>query len=77
MCTLDDLIVFANVSGNHNPMHLADHDGDGDGIPEALCPGMFVGSLISAVLGNVLPGAGTLYRSQQFDFLGRASAGTN
>ncbi|MEC7298964.1 MAG: bifunctional enoyl-CoA hydratase/phosphate acetyltransferase [Pseudomonadota bacterium] len=75
LCTLDDLIVFANVSGNHNPMHLADHDGDGDGIPEALCPGMFVGSLISAVLGNVLPGAGTLYRSQQFDFLGRASAG--
>lgn len=75
LCTLDDLIVFANVSGNHNPMHLHDHDGDGDGVAEAICPGMFIGSLVSAVLGNVLPGAGTLYRSQHFDFVGRANAG--
>jgi phosphate butyryltransferase len=75
LCTVDDLIVFANVSGNHNPMHLHDQDGDGDGSPEAICPGMFVGSLISAVLGNVLPGAGTLYRRQSLEFLGRAHAG--
>ncbi|WP_136634815.1 bifunctional enoyl-CoA hydratase/phosphate acetyltransferase [Pseudooceanicola onchidii] len=75
LCTADDLIVFANVSGNHNPMHLHDEDGDGDGATEAICPGMFVGSLVSAVLGNVLPGAGTLYRSQSFEFLDRAHAG--
>jgi phosphate butyryltransferase len=75
LCTADDLIVFANVSGNHNPMHLHDEDGDGDGVREAICPGMFVGSLVSAVLGNVLPGAGTLYRSQSFEFLNRAHAG--
>jgi phosphate butyryltransferase len=75
LCTADDLIVFANVSGNHNPMHLHDEDGDGDGENEAICPGMYVGSLVSAVLGNVLPGAGTLYRSQQFQFLDRAHAG--
>lgn len=75
LCTTDDLIVFANVSGNHNPMHLHDQDGDGDGVPEAICPGMFVGALVSAVLGNVLPGAGTLYRRQSFDFVGRAHAG--
>lgn len=75
LCTADDLIVFANVSGNHNPMHLHDEDGDGDGVAEAICPGMFVGSLVTAVLGNVLPGAGTLYRSQSFDFMGRAHAG--
>ena len=36
LCTTDDLIVFANVSGNHNPMHLHDKDGDGDGVDEAL-----------------------------------------
>ncbi len=75
LCTQDDLIAFANVSGNHNPMHLYDHDGDGDGQNEAIAPGMFIGSLISAVLGNVLPGAGTLYRSQHCDFVGRAHAG--
>ena len=75
LCTQDDLIAFANVSGNHNPLHLHDYDGDGDGLHEAVAPGMFLGSLISAVLGNVLPGAGTRYRSQQFTFHERAHAG--
>ncbi|WP_323784739.1 bifunctional enoyl-CoA hydratase/phosphate acetyltransferase [Thalassovita sp.] len=75
LVTQDDLIVFANVSGNHNPMHLFDHDGDGDGQNEALAPGMFLASLISAVLGNILPGAGTLYRHQDLDFHGHAIAG--
>ncbi len=75
LCTQDDLLVFANVSGNHNPMHLFDADGDGDGVPEAVAPGLFVGALVSAVLGNVLPGAGTLYRAQSFVFHNRAHAG--
>lgn len=71
----DDFIVFANASGNHNPMHLAAYDGDGDGEKEALAPALWVGSLISAVLGNLLPGPGTLYVSQSFDFTGRVRAG--
>jgi len=75
LITQDDLIIFANVSGNHNPMHLHDLDGDGDGTPEAIAPGMFLGALISAVLGNLLPGAGTLYRSQSLEFHARAHAG--
>lgn len=75
LCTQDDLLVFANVSGNHNPMHLFDLDGDGDGQPEAFVPGMFLGSLISAVLGTLLPGAGTLYRAQSLVFHNHAHAG--
>lgn len=75
LCTQDDLIVFANVSGNHNPMHIFDADGDGDGQPEAIAPGLFVGSLISAVLGNLMPGAGTLYKAQSFVFHNHAHAG--
>jgi len=75
LCTQDDLIVFANVSGNHNPMHFHDADGDGNGVPEAVAPGMFVGALVSAVLGNLLPGAGTLFRAQSFVFHTRAHAG--
>ncbi len=75
-CTTDDLIVFANVSGNHNPMHLPNQDIDGDGKADVVvAPSMWVGSLISAVLGNVLPGPGTLYRTQTFRFHARASAG--
>ncbi|MEO0717261.1 MAG: bifunctional enoyl-CoA hydratase/phosphate acetyltransferase [Pseudomonadota bacterium] len=74
-CTPDDFYVFAHASGNLNPMHLPEEDGDGDGAPEALAPSMWVGALVSAVLGNVLPGPGTLYRAQSLRFLGRAEAG--
>lgn len=74
-CTVDDFYVFANNSGNHNPLHLANEDGDGDQVNEAVAPAMFIAALISAVLGNALPGAGTLYKSQDLNFSERAYAG--
>ena len=75
LCIADDLYIFANTSGNLNPMHLPREDGDGDGVPEAVAPGLWVGSLISAVLGNDLPGPGTIYRSQSLTFHTQAHAG--
>jgi phosphate butyryltransferase len=71
----DDLYVFAHSSGNVNPMHLPKEDGDCDGRPEAVAPSAWVAALISGVLGNQLPGPGTLYLSQDLDFIGRAHAG--
>ncbi len=71
----EDLYVFANSSGNVNPMHLPKEDGDGDGQPESVAPGMWIASLISAVLGCKLPGPGTLYHAQTLRFVGRAHAG--
>jgi phosphate butyryltransferase len=68
--TADDLFVFAHASGNINPTHLPDIDWSGDGVVDApVAPFMWVGSLISAVLGNQLPGPGTAYKSQTFRFL--------
>ncbi len=75
LISADDLYVFAAASGNHNPMHLTDSDLDGDGRNERVAQGMFVASMISAVLGTQLPGAGTLYRRQVLDFHERAHAG--
>jgi phosphotransacetylase/acyl dehydratase len=75
LLTTDDLYVFANVSGNHNPMHLTQEDADHDGRPDAVAPGMFLASLVSAVLGMKLPGPGALYRSQALTFHDRAHAG--
>ncbi|MBF9035811.1 bifunctional enoyl-CoA hydratase/phosphate acetyltransferase [Rhodobacterales bacterium HKCCE2091] len=75
LLTADDLYVFAAASGNHNPMHLPKEDGDGDGKAEAIAPGMFIASMISAVLGMHLPGPGTLYRSQNLRFGDRAHEG--
>jgi phosphate butyryltransferase len=64
LVTTDDLYGFAAVSGNVNPMNLPGMDIDGDGIDDGAAPAMFVAALISAVLGNILPGPGTLYRRQ-------------
>ena len=65
LLTADDLFGFATVSGNFNPMHLPGDQPDGKG---GVAPGMFSASLISAVLGTMLPGAGTLYLHQSLDF---------
>lgn len=75
LCRADDLYVFANASGNLNPLHLPKADGDGDGELESIAPSMWVASLISGVLGCQLPGPGTLYHQQSLRFTGRAQAG--
>jgi phosphotransacetylase/acyl dehydratase len=70
-CAANDLFLFAHVSGNSNPLNLP-HDDDAD---PSYAPAMWVGSLISAVLGTVLPGTGTLYRSQNFEWHERVQPG--
>ncbi|QGM99640.1 bifunctional enoyl-CoA hydratase/phosphate acetyltransferase [Methylocystis parvus] len=71
-CTVDDLILFAHASGNVNPLMLPAQDGAAE---EPMAPSLWVGSLISAVLGNILPGAGTLYLSQNLRFGARVHPG--
>jgi phosphotransacetylase/acyl dehydratase len=73
--TANDLYVFAHASGNTNPMHMPGMDVDKDGEVDTVVPSLWVGSLVSSVLGTILPGAGTLYRSQTFQFRGRAKLG--
>jgi phosphate butyryltransferase len=73
VCTGNDLYIFAHASGNLNPLHLP--AGDRNGPTEAVAPSMWVGALVSAVLGNILPGPGTLYRSQTFKFMDRVHVG--
>jgi phosphate butyryltransferase len=73
--TANDLVVFAHASGNTNPMHMPGTDIDGDGTVDTVAPSMWVGSLVSSVLGTVLPGSGTLYKAQNLRFHGRARIG--
>ncbi len=73
-CSVQDLILFAHVSGNLNPLMLPSENA-GEANAEPLAPSMWVGSLVSAVLGNILPGPGTLYRAQDLRFLGRVHVG--
>ncbi|NBN64668.1 bifunctional enoyl-CoA hydratase/phosphate acetyltransferase [Microvirga tunisiensis] len=76
VCTANDLYIFAHASGNTNPLHLPNTDWTGDGkIDPPFAPSMWIGALISAVLGNILPGPGTVYRSQSFTFHNRVILG--
>ena len=75
VCTENDLFIFANASGNLNPLSLPDRDGDGDPSTPPLAPSMWVGALVSHVIGNLLPGPGSLYRAQSFTFGDRVYVG--
>jgi len=75
VCTGNDLYIFAYASGNLNPLHRPEPKPGNNGATEAIAPSMWVGALVSAVLGNILPGPGTLYHSQSFRFIGRAHVG--
>ena len=70
-----DFYVFAQASGNTNPLNMPGTDINGDGHSDAVAPSLWLGSLVSAVLGCILPGSGTLYRGQSFRFCERVHIG--
>ncbi len=64
-----DIELFAEVSTDHNPVHL-DDDYARDTIFEGrIAHGMLTAGLISAVIGEQLPGHGTVYLGQTLKFL--------
>lgn len=67
---VDDALVraFADVSGDHNPVHLDDAYAATTVFGRRIAHGMIVGSFISAVLANELPGPGTVYLGQTMQF---------
>lgn len=75
LCRNEDLIVFSHASGSLNPLHLPDRNLEGDGHIEAVAPGAWIAALIAGVVGNQLPGPGTVFRSQNLRFLGQAKVG--
>ena len=66
--TADDLSLFAIVSGNINPRHLDDDFARESNAPGPIAPSLWGATVISAVLGNELPGPGTAYKSQDLHF---------
>jgi 3-hydroxybutyryl-CoA dehydratase len=64
-----DIELFAEVSTDRNPVHL-DDDYARDTIFEGrIAHGMLTAGLISAVIGEQLPGHGTVYLGQSLKFL--------
>ena len=64
-----DIEQFAEISTDHNPVHL-DEEYARDTIFEGrIAHGMLTAGLVSAVIGEQLPGHGTIYMSQNLKFL--------
>ena len=63
-----DIVLFAAVTGDTNPMHLNADYAKGSIFGERIAHGMLAAGLITKVLGTQLPGPGTIYLSQTLKF---------
>ena len=63
-----DVEQFAEMSGDKNPIHLNDKAAALSVFKKRVVHGMLTASLISGVLGSVMPGEGTIYLEQDLQF---------
>jgi phosphotransacetylase/acyl dehydratase len=66
--TMEDIKLFAIMSGDVNPAHVDDDFAKSSRFQEIIAHGMWGGALISTVLGTQLPGPGTVYLGQTLSF---------
>ncbi|MFP4682183.1 MAG: bifunctional enoyl-CoA hydratase/phosphate acetyltransferase [Ectothiorhodospira sp.] len=66
--TMDDIKLFAIMSGDVNPAHVDEDFAKSSRFQEIIAHGMWGGALISTVLGTELPGPGTIYLGQTLRF---------
>ncbi len=64
-----DIMAFAGVSGDTNPIHLHDGFAKTTRFGQRIAHGMLSGSFISTVVGTKLPGPGAVYISQTMNFM--------
>ena len=64
-----DIQAFADVTGDHNPIHLDDEFAKSTRFGRRIAHGMLTASLISSVLANKLPGEGSVYLGQSLQFV--------
>lgn len=64
-----DIRAFAELSGDHNPIHLDDGYAATARFGQRIAHGMLGASFISAVIANDLPGTGSIYLGQTLKFL--------
>lgn len=66
--TDQDIVGFADISGDQNPIHLCDLYASRTRFGQRIAHGLYTASLISAVIGTRLPGPGAVYLSQTLNF---------
>ena len=68
--TVDDRTIelFGDASTDRNPLHFDDEFGRATPFGGRIAHGMITAAFISAVIGNSLPGHGSIYHSQTLKF---------
>ncbi len=64
-----DIQTFADLTGDHNPVHLDDAFARTTPFGRRIAHGMLTASLISSVLASKLPGEGSIYLGQTLQFV--------
>ncbi|MFM2354439.1 MAG: hypothetical protein RLZZ528_175 [Pseudomonadota bacterium] len=64
-----DIALFAEVSTDRNPVHLDEQYAQDTIFEGRIAHGILTASLISAVIGEQLPGHGAVYLSQSLKFM--------
>ena len=64
-----DVLAFADVTGDHNPIHVDESYAKTTRFGRRIAHGMLTASLISSVLANKLPGEGSVYLGQTLQFV--------
>lgn len=67
--TDQDIEMFAKISTDRNPVHLDEDYAQDTIFGGRIAHGMLTAGLISAVIGEQLPGHGTVYLGQSLKFL--------
>ena len=63
-----DVYLYAGISGDFNPAHVNQTEAEKGMFGKRIAHGMLSAGLISAVLGTLLPGPGTIYMGQELRF---------
>lgn len=63
-----DVVLFAGISGDDNPIHVDEEYAQGTRFEGRVVHGMFLAGLISCVVGTRLPGPGAIYMGQTLKF---------
>ena len=66
--TDEDIVKFAEVTGDTNPLHLDDDFARESIFEGRIAHGMLTASLFSAILGTRMPGPGCIYMNQSIRF---------
>ena len=67
--TEEDVNAFAELIGDFNPLHMDKAYARQSRFCARIAHGVFTAGVISAALGNQLPGPGGIYLHQEIDFL--------